>query len=102
MDYKNLEYFSTTKMLIRDKYVDPSTSLSSTLSSGSALVISAPNQILLLDNKIRYLSSILKREILAILSYLIIYPKNRNTSYTIVNLYNFKLIFIQEQLVVSI
>ena len=43
MDYKNLEYFSTTKMLIRDKYIGPSTSLSSTLSSGSALVISAPN-----------------------------------------------------------
>jgi len=45
----------------RGKHSGPSTSSSSTLSSGSTLVVLAPNRMLLLDNGM----SILKREILA-------------------------------------
>ena len=61
MDYKNLEYFSTTKVLTWRQVRGWSTSPSSTLSSGSVLVISALNQMLSLDNG----TSILKGGILA-------------------------------------
>ena len=43
MDHKNLEYFSTTKVLSGGKRGGPSISPSSTLLSGSALVSSAQN-----------------------------------------------------------
>ena len=60
-DHKNLEYFSTTKVLTGGKHSGPSTFLSSTLSSGSVLAILAQNRTLSLDSRI----SILKGGILA-------------------------------------
>ena len=60
---RTLSVFLLPRYWPRDKHSSLSTSPSSTLSSGSALAISAPNQILLLDNGI----SILKEGILAML-----------------------------------
>ena len=59
---KTLSIFLLPRYWPRGKHGGLSISLSSTLSSGSALVISAPNQTLSLDNGM----SILKRGILAI------------------------------------
>ena len=60
-DHKNLEYFSTTKILTGGKCSGPSTFPSSTLSLGSTLVVSAQNWMLSLDDG----TSILKGGILA-------------------------------------
>ena len=62
-NYKNLEYFLLPRCWPRGKHSGLSTFLSSTLSSGSILVILAPNWSLSLDSRI----SILKRRILATL-----------------------------------
>ena len=58
---RTLSIFLLLRYWPGDKHSGPSTSPSSTLSSGSTLVISAQNQILLLDNR----TYILKGEILA-------------------------------------
>ena len=79
-----LSIFLLPRYWPRGKHSSPSTSPSSTLLSGSTLVISAQNWMLSLDNGI----SILKRGILA-------------TSQSI-NSHNFKPIFTQEQLAASV
>jgi len=58
IDHKNLEYFSTTKVLTGSKHGGPSTFLSSTLSLGAVLAILAQNRTLSLDSGM----SILKGE----------------------------------------
>ena len=80
---KTLSIFLLPKCWPKGKHNGLSTFSSSTLLSGSILVVLAPNWMLLLDDG----TSILK---------------GGNTGYTTVNPHNFKLIFTQEQLVSSV
>jgi len=82
-DYKNLEYFSTTKVLTQrqvwwSKYL-----------SQFNLVI-------------KFCSSYLGTKLDALTEWWDVYPKGENTSYAIVNPHNFKPIFTQEQLIASV
>ena len=82
-DYKNLEYFSTTKMLTQrqaqwSKYFSQ------------------------FNLAIRFCSGCLGTKLDALTKQWDVYSKEGNTGYAIVNLYNFKLIFTQKQLVVSV
>ena len=83
MDYKNLEYFSTTKVLTRrqarwSKY------------------------LFQFNLVIRFCSGHLGTKLDALTRQWNIYPKGENTGYAIVNPHNFKSIFTQEQLAASI
>ena len=81
-DYKNLKYFSTTKMLIQ-RQVQWSKYLSQ------------------FNLVIRFHPSYLGTKPDTLTRQQDVYPKEGNTGYTTVNPHNFKLIFTQEQLVVS-
>jgi len=81
---KTLSTFPLPRCWPKDKHGGLSTSLNLILLLGSILVILAPNWMLSLDGGWD------------------IYPKGRNTGYTTVNSYNFKPIFTQQQLMVSI
>ena len=80
-DHKNLEYFSSTKVLIQRQ------AQQSKYLSQFNLIIRSGHLSTKLNTLIRWWN---------------IYPKEENINYTIVNPYNFKLIFTQEQLVASI
>jgi len=82
-NHKNLEYFSTTKILIQ-RQVQWSEYLSQ------------------FNLVIRFYSGCLGTKLDTLTRQWDIYPKGENTSYATVNPYNFKPIFTQEQLVASI
>ena len=83
MDYKNLEYFSTIKVLTQRQ-------------AQWSKYLSQFNLV------IRFHSSRLGTKLDALTRQWDIYSKEGNTGYTIVNSYNFKPIFTQEQLAASI
>jgi len=83
MDHKNLEYFSTTKVLIRRQ-------------AWWSEYLSQFNLV------IRFHPGRLGTKLDALTRQWDIYPKGGNTSYATVNPHNFKLIFTQEQLAVSV
>ena len=83
MDHKNLEYFSTTKVLIRRQ-----ARWSEYLSQFNLVIRFHPGRLSTkLDTFTRQWD---------------VYPKRENTSYTTVNPHNFKPIFTQEQLAASV
>ena len=83
MDYKNLEYFSTTKVLTQRQ-----AQWSEYLSQFNLVIRFHPSHLgPKPDTFTRWWD---------------IYPKERNTGYTIINSHNFKPIFTQEQLTVSV
>ena len=83
IDHKNLEYFSTTKMLTWKQV-------------WWSKYLSQFNLI------IRFCPSHLSTKPDALTRQWNIYPKGRNTGYTTINFYNFKSIFTQEQFAASI
>ena len=83
MDYKNLEYFFTTKMLTQRQ-----AQWSEYLSQFNLVI--------------RFYSGYLRTKPDTLTRQWDVYPKGGNTSYVTVNPYNFKLIFTQKQLVASI
>jgi len=83
MDYKNLEYFSTTKVLTWRQ-----AQWSEYLSQFNLVI--------------RFCLGHLGTKLDALTRQWDIYPKGRNTGYTTVNPHNFKPIFTQEQLVASV
>ena len=83
MDHKNLEYFSTTKVLTRRQ-----AQWSEYLSQFNLVI--------------RFRPGCLSTKLDALTRRWDIYPKGGNTGYTTVNSHNFKPIFTQEQLVASI
>ena len=83
MDHKNLEYFSTTKILTQRQV-----QWSKYLSQFNLIIRFCPG----------HLST--KQD--ALTRQWDIYPKEENTGYAIVNSHNFKPIFTQEQLTVSV
>ena len=82
-DYKNLEYFSTTKVLTQRQ-------------ARWSEYLSQFNLV------IRFCPGWLGTKLDALTRWWDIYPKGGNTGYAIVNLHNFKPIFTQEQLTASI
>jgi len=83
MDHKNLEYFSTTKILIQRQ-----AQWSKYLSQFNLVIRFHPGHLSTkLDTFTRQWD---------------IYPKGENTGYTIVNPHNFKPIFTQQQLAASV
>ena len=83
IDYKNLEYFSTTKVLTQRQ-------------AWWSEYLSQFNLV------IRFCSGHLSTKLDALTRQWDIYPKGGNTSYAIVNSHNFKPIFTQKQLVASV
>ena len=83
MDHKNLEYFSTTKVLTWRQ-------------AWWSKYLSQFNLV------IRFCPSCLSTKLDALTRQWNIYPKERNTNYATVNPYNFKSIFIQEQFTASV
>jgi len=83
IDYKNLEYFSTTKVLTQKQ-------------AWWSKYLSQFNLV------IRFCSGYLGTKPDTLTRQWDVYPKGGNTGYAIVNPYNFKSIFTQEQLAVSI
>jgi len=82
-DHKNLEYFSTTKMLTWRQ-------------AWWSKYLSQFNLV------IRFCSGCLGTKLDALTRRWNVYPKGGNTGYATVNLHNFKPIFTQEQLVASV
>ena len=83
MDYKNLEYFSTTKVLTQRQ-------------------AQWSKYLFQFNFVIRFCPSRLGTKLDALIRQWDIYPKGENTGYAIVNSHNFKPIFTQEQLAASI
>ena len=83
IDYKNLEYFSTTKVLTQRQ-------------AWWSKYLSQFNLV------IRFYPSCLGTKLDAFTRWWDIYPKGRNTGYATVNSHNFKSIFTQEQLTASV
>ena len=83
MDYKNLEYFSTTKVLTQRQ-------------------AQWPEYLFQFNLVIRFRPGHLGTKPDTLTRQWDIYPKEENTGYVTVNPHNFKLIFTQEQLVASI
>ena len=83
INYKNLEYFSTTKILTQKQ-------------------VRWPKYLSQFNLVIRFHSGCLSTKPDALTRWWDIYPKEGNTGYTIINSHNFKPIFTQEQLAASI
>jgi len=83
MDHKNLEYFSTTKVLTRKQ-------------------VWWSEYLFQFNLVIRFHPGCLGTKLDALTKQWDVYPKGGNTGYTTVNPHNFKSIFTQEQLAVSV